>query len=289
MLTTMHSARPATLFSFGQSRCGPWPHGGRPAGGKIMDPLKGTPWSEASTVAGFAQSPPNATLMRFAAEERSAGKTRLLDIGCGAGRNAVPLAAQEWTVTGLDLSWRMLLGAAERARSEAIPRPLFLAMAAMEQLPVRSASMDLIVAHGIWNLARSAMQFRTAVREAARVARPGAALFLFTFSRTTLPPDVVPVAGEPFVFTEFSGSPQCFLTADQLIGELGDAGFLPDPAVPLTEHNRPRPGAWRVGGPPVIFEGAFRYGGRDGPRSAKIRPCACRRHPENQDGEPNTS
>jgi SAM-dependent methyltransferase len=225
-----------------------------------MDPLKGTSWSEASTVAGFAQSPANATLMRFAAMERSTGKTRLLDIGCGAGRNALPLAGQGWTVTGVDLSWPMLRSAAERARSEVTPRPLFLALAAMEQLPVQSGSIDFIVAHGIWNLARSAMQFRAAVREAARVARPGAALFVFTFSRTTLPPDVVPVAGEAFVFTEFSGSPQCFLTADQLLGELGDAGFLPDPSVPFTEHNRPRAGAWRVGGPPVILEAAFRFG-----------------------------
>ena len=83
-------------------------------------------------------------------------------------------------------------------------------------------------------------------------------LFVFTFSRTTLPPAAAPVPGEEFVFTQFSGNPQCFLTSEQLIGELGAAGFVPDAAVPLTEHNRPPAGALRMGGPPVIYEATFR-------------------------------
>src|SRR5215208_4541433 len=142
----------------------------------ITDPLKGTPWSEAGTVAGFAQSLPNATLMRFAAGELSTGKTRLLDIGCGAGRNAVPLARQGWTVTAVDLSWPMLRAAGERAQAESSLRAPDLVLARMEQVPIQTASIDFIVAHGIWNLATSATQFREAVREAGRVASPGAAL-----------------------------------------------------------------------------------------------------------------
>jgi len=129
----------------------------------------------------------------------------------------------------------------------------------MHQIPVRSQSVDLVIAHGIWNLARSAAEFRQAVREAARVARPDAGLFVFTFSRNTLPAEATPVEGEPFAFTQFSGQPQCFLTESQLIDELGAAGFERDPDVPLTEYNRPRPGALSVGTAPVIYEAAFRF------------------------------
>ena len=49
---------------------------------------------------------------------------------------------------------------------------------------------------------------------------PGGGLFVFTFSRHTLPPDTQPVPGESFVFTQFSGAPQCFLTEPQLLTEL---------------------------------------------------------------------
>jgi ubiquinone/menaquinone biosynthesis C-methylase UbiE len=153
----------------------------------------------------------------------------------------------------------MLDAAAVRVETAELRGSARLALAPMHELPVADRSVDLIVAHGIWNLARSGEEFRRGVREAARVARLQAALFVFTFSRRTLTAAARPVPGETFVFTEFSGQPQCFLTADQLIGEMAAAGFLPDPAVPLTEHNVPRPGAIPTGKVPVIFEAAFRY------------------------------
>ena len=109
----------------------------------------------------------------------------------------------------------------------------------MDHLPLRDASVDLVVAHGIWNLARSTAEFRRAIAEAARVARPGAGLFVFTFSRATLAPGDQPVPGEPFVFTQFAGEPQCFLTETELVDELRRAGFEKDPPGPLTEYNRP--------------------------------------------------
>jgi SAM-dependent methyltransferase len=227
-----------------------------------MDPLAGSTWSTPGTVAGFAQSPPNATLVRFARAELRRGGKWALDVGCGAARNAVPLAQLGWSVLGVDLARPMIEAAAARTSLEGVSTQVRLALAPMHTLPAGTGSMDLIVAHGIWNLAQSGDEFRQAVREASRVARPGAALFVFTFSRGTLPAGAQTVAGETFVYTQFSGRRQCFLTRSQLIAELGDAGFTPDAAVPLTEHNAPRPGSIPTGNVPVIYEAAFRFGGR---------------------------
>lgn len=228
----------------------------------FRDPLAGSNWSAPATVSGFAQSGPNPVLMEFAGREAGRGATRALDVGCGAGRNAVPLALAGWQVVGLDLSWPMVRAAAERGAAAGVGRLAGWALAPMEALPVRDRSIDLVISHGIWNLAPSAAVFRRAVDEAARVARPGAALFVFTFSRDTLPPHLAPVPGEPFVFTEFSGQPQCFLTEDQLHEEMARVGFDADPGVPLTEYNRPPGTVSRQGGPPVIYEAAFRLRGR---------------------------
>jgi SAM-dependent methyltransferase len=221
------------------------------------DPLAGSPWSAPGTVSGFVQSPPNDALLQAAADEWRAA-ARLLDIGCGAGRNAVPLARAGWTVYGTDLSLPMVTTAFGRLAAAGLADRARVLLAPMDRLPFGSGSFDFIVAHGIWNLARSGDEFRRAVDEAASVARPGAALFLFTFSRHTLPAAAEPLSGESFVFTQFSGQPQCFLTEEQIVSELGAKGFEPDSRRPLRELNRPPAGAILTSTAPVIYEGVFR-------------------------------
>ena len=210
-------------------------------------------------MAGFAQLAPNGVLMTFAEEElkRSSGG-RVLDVGCGAGRNALPLARLGWNVVGTDLSWPMLCAVVQRAHEHGLDDRLHAVLAPMECIPAKDCSFDLIVAHGIWNLARSAAQFRRALGEAARVAKPSAGLFVFTFSRNTFAARIAPVPGESFVFTEFSGEPQCFLTEAQLDDELRRVGFMRDPAVPFHEYNLQKPRTLSTAKAPVIYEVAFR-------------------------------
>jgi SAM-dependent methyltransferase len=224
-----------------------------------MPPESESPWSRPEVVTGFTQTPPNRDLLRFAARERRAGSPQIaLDLGCGAGRNAVPLAQDGWRVLGVDTSIRMVQAAKRLSREHDVHDRVHAVIAAMNALPSRNASVDLLVAHGIWNLARSDEEFRQAVREAARVARPGAGLFVFTFSRTTLPSETRPVAGETFVFTQFSGQRQCFLTSEQLVSELARASFVPDASMPLIELNRSTTQGLQLPQVPVIHQGAFR-------------------------------
>ena len=216
-------------------------------------------WEDEGVVRGFSTGDANEVLLTYVRAElaRRPG-LRIVDLGCGAARNAVPMAAEGAMVIGTDVAWPMLEAARRRVEDAGVERRVALVRATMDQLPLADASVDLVVAHGIWNLARSAAEFRRAVAEAARVARPGAGLFVFTFSRATLAPDEQPVPGEPFVFTQFAGEPQCFLTEEELTGELLLAGFDKDSPGPLTEYNRPVPGRTLTHSGPVIYEGMFR-------------------------------
>jgi SAM-dependent methyltransferase len=204
-------------------------------------------------------------LLRYAARELSRvgsrATPRALDLGCGAGRNAIPLVRLGWDVVGLDLSWPMLVAAARRAAEELVgARPMRRIRASADRSGLRAASFDLLIAHGIWNLARSDAELRGSIAEAARLAAPGAGLFVFTFSRSSLPESASPVEGERFVFEGPPGGRFTYLAPEELVAELAAAGFSPDPAVPMTEYNRPSPRAAGLGGSPAILEAAFRFG-----------------------------
>ncbi len=218
-------------------------------------------WEDAEVVRGFSTAAANEVLLAYVRGELALrpGLT-ILDVGCGAARNAVPMAAAGATVIGTDVAAPMLDAARLRVEAAGLTDRVTLLSAPMDALPLGDASIDLVVAHGIWNLASSAAEFRRATSEAARVARPGAGLFVFTFSRATLPEGAQPVPGESFVFTQFAGEPQCFLSEEELVAELLRAGFEKDPPGPLTEYNRPASGLTLTRGGPVILEGTFRAG-----------------------------
>ncbi len=79
-----------------------------------------------------------------------------------------------------------------------------------------------------------------AVDEAARVAAPGAALFVFTFSRHTLPLAARRCPESPSCTRSSPDSRSAFVTREQLLEEMGRVGFVLDGSVPFSEHNLPR-------------------------------------------------
>ena len=81
-------------------------------------------WGDAGVVRGFSTAAPNEVLLAFVRTElaREPG-LRVLDLGCGAARNAAPMAAEGATVIGIDVAPPMLEAARGRVASS---RPLRL-------------------------------------------------------------------------------------------------------------------------------------------------------------------
>jgi 2-polyprenyl-3-methyl-5-hydroxy-6-metoxy-1,4-benzoquinol methylase len=88
--------------------------------------------------------------MRFVETEMGrTSRTAVLDLGCGAGRNAVPMATLGCNVLGTDIEWPMLETAARRAQSHGVASRTQWALASMDRLPAATRAFDVIVAHGI--------------------------------------------------------------------------------------------------------------------------------------------
>src|SRR4029079_11128610 len=124
-------------------------------------PAPRSAWTSPDTVTGFVRSAPNPVLMRFAAGELARVPHGVaIDIGCGAARNAAPLVKAGWRIVGTDLSWPMLAAGGESVTREAPAGRVVLVQAAMGAIPMADRSADLVIAHGIWNLAGSSGAFR---------------------------------------------------------------------------------------------------------------------------------
>ena len=107
----------------------------------------------------------------------------LLDVPCGFGRHAVPLARAGYRVVGVDRSESLLAEARRRAGGERWPK---LARADYRELPFRDASFD-----GAINLFTSLgylgdEEDARALAEIGRVLRPGARLVIEAMHRDLL-------------------------------------------------------------------------------------------------------
>jgi ubiquinone/menaquinone biosynthesis C-methylase UbiE len=96
-------------------------------------------------------------------------QSRVLEIGIGTGRIALPLASQVGAVYGIDLSDKMM----SRLREKQTSQPVYLTQGDATHLPYASSSFDAAVAVHVFHLMPEP---ELAVNELARTLRPGAPL-----------------------------------------------------------------------------------------------------------------
>ena len=130
-----------------------------------------------------------ATLGRFAATKAAVmraarhfglpeGPARVADIGCGAATQCAMWARDGHHVFGVDINDRLVnLG---RGRAAAEKLKIDLSIGSATQLPWSDASMDIVLCP---ELLEHVADWKTVLREAVRVTRPGGVLYLSTTNK----------------------------------------------------------------------------------------------------------
>jgi SAM-dependent methyltransferase len=131
----------------------------------------------------------------------------VLDIGCGLGDNAVYLAKQGHSVTGLDISPTALITAERRASDAGVD--IRFAVADATRLDGYTDAFDTVIDSGMYHCLDDdgKRSYAAAVR---RATRPGATLLLSCFSDANAPDD---------------GLPRPMVSQETLAETLGGAGW----------------------------------------------------------------
>lgn len=141
---------------------------------------------------------------------------RVVDAGCGAGRNLVYLLREGFEVHGVDANAEAIAYVRGLAAKLAprLPAENFH-VAAVERMPFADGFADVVICNSVLHFAADDRQFEAMVRELWRVVRPGGLLFCRLGS--TIGMEFSPMEGE--------GSRRRFRMAD------GQAWYLVDEAI----------------------------------------------------------
>jgi ubiquinone/menaquinone biosynthesis C-methylase UbiE len=117
-------------------------------------------------------------LYSYTQKNISATPARMLEIGVGTGRIAIPCLERGYTLIGIDLSWNMMEKLRQSLRTKSTFSPgilLGLAQADASCLPFSPQSFDAVVAVHVLHLIP---EWQKTIHEARRVLQPGGRLFI---------------------------------------------------------------------------------------------------------------
>jgi tellurite methyltransferase len=154
--------------------------------------------------------------------------TRILDVGCGSGRNLVYLLRQGFEVFGVDSDPRALQAARHLAASIApgLPADNFR-LEAIEATSFPNEFADFVISSAVLHFARSDDHFRAMLQGSWRVLKPGGLFFCRLASSIGIENQIRPVVGRRFHLPDGSerylvDEARLMKLTEELGGELGD-------------------------------------------------------------------
>jgi tellurite methyltransferase len=170
---------------------------------------------------------------------------RVLDAGCGSGRNLIFLMRAGFDVWGIDESEEAIAGVQRLSNRLApgLPQGRFR-VERVESMSHDSGSMDVVISSAVLHFARDASHWLAMVNEMWRVLAPGGLLFA-RLATTVGQPNVKQIGGGRYVMPD--GSTRFLVDHERLLNvtrELG--GSLVDPLKSTVVHEQRSMGTWVV-------------------------------------------
>ncbi len=169
---------------------------------------------------------------------------RIMDAGCGHGRNLVYLLREGYEVFGVDQDPRAIEAVRQMSRSlaPALPADNFR-VEAVEAMSFRDAFADVVLSSAVLHFARDDDQFEAMLRATWRILKPGGLFFCRLASSIGIESRVKQIAGRRFLLPDGS---ERYLVDEALLmartEELG--GQLLDPLKTTVVQNQRSMTTW---------------------------------------------
>lgn len=172
-------------------------------------------------------------------------KDRILDAGCGSGRNAHYLLREGFNVHGVDENPRAVAAFAELASELGHPIADGQAcLAPLDVLPFDDSAFDVVICSAVLHFARDDAHFEGMVRELFRVLRPGGLFFARLASSAGIESQVRVLDGRRALLPD--GSERYLVDEAQLMGLTNHYGALLDPLKTTIVHGQRSMTTWVV-------------------------------------------
>jgi tellurite methyltransferase len=175
---------------------------------------------------------------------RIAPGMRIIDAGCGHGRNLVYLLREGYQVFGADADARAIDAVRRLARSlvPSLPQDNFR-VEAVEAMSFANGFADVAISSAVLHFARDDQQFEAMLRETWRVLKPGGLFFCRLASSIGIESQVKRIAGRRFLLPDGS---ERYLVDEELLLKLTKdlGGQLADPLKTTVVQNQRSMTTW---------------------------------------------
>jgi tellurite methyltransferase len=169
---------------------------------------------------------------------------RVLDAGCGAGRNLVYFLREGYDVCGVDISPDAVASVRSLARTLAPQLPVDnFRLEPVERMSFEGESFDAVLSSAVLHFARDEAHWRAMLREMWRVLKPGGVFFARLASSDGAEGSIEPLGGRRF---RLSGGAEWLLADEGTLREATESlqGELLEPLKTVVVHGARSMSVW---------------------------------------------
>jgi len=174
-------------------------------------------------VTNFYEDTPSEYLYKFFSKIKNRASKKVLDVGCGAGRNALMIQKLGYEIYSCDSNKKMVMATKERLPLKVRKN---ITVSDMTSLSYEDNTFDYVVSNGVFHNALNFKDFCSSVKESSRILKNNGCLVLNIFTFGDLKGEFIKGGVEKYFYLTKDSLPIILLPTIDLIRILSENNFI---------------------------------------------------------------